>query len=378
MTRLLVVTGTRADFGLWQPVLEAAMARDDLEPSLLVTAMHLEADFGSTAEIVRRARVPIAAEVFCTPSDDSRAAMAGALGVAVTGIAPVLVADPPDWLCVLGDRGEQLAAALAAVHLGIPIAHVHGGEQTLGAVDDTLRDMISRAAHVHMVANEEAAARLQRMGEEEWRISVTGGPGLDQIRQRDTSDDTAVRRRFGLPANSPFLVLLQHPETAGDPDPLGAIEATLAAVDAVGLPTFAIAPNADAGGRGMAATIARHPSLVGHVASLPRDEYLALLSGATALVGNSSSGIIEAPLLGVPAVNVGTRQAGRVRGDNVIDVPNEASAIERGIRSAIDPEFRDQLQQRSPYGDGFAAQRIVEVLATTRRDARLMTKRVAA
>lgn len=377
--RIAVVTGTRADFGLWSPVLDAlgALPGDVAETGLIVMAMHLHPRFGSTIDAVRRAGTPIWGEVPSVPDDDSAAAMAASLGTALTGVAPVLASARPDWLLVLGDRGEQLAAALAAIHLGIAVAHLHGGERTRGAVDDTLRDLITRCAHLHLVSTAQAERRLRDLGEEPWRIRRTGAPGLDAIlRQDPRPPDAATRQRYGLPAEGPYILVLVHPETAaGGHAPDALAEAVLDAALAVGLPVVAIWPNADAGGRAIGARLdGLRSRLTALVPSVPHADFLSLLAGAAALVGNSSSGIIEAPLLRIPAVNVGERQAGRERGDNVIEAAVSRKSVQAAIDRALDPAFRAGLSGRSPYGDGHAAIRIVEAVLGTPIDERLLRK----
>ena len=377
--KLLVVTGTRADFGLWRPVLDEIdrRAMPDLQLALLVTAMHLDERFGFTASEVRASGYRIAAEVPCSPVGDSRTEMAQALGVALNAMAPAVEAEDPDWVLLLGDRGEQLAAGLAALHLGRAIAHLHGGERTLGAVDDALRDMITRLAHLHFVADESAAARVERLGEAPWRIHRTGSPGLDGLDAVDPDAGQAMRDRYGL-GTDPYAVIIYHPETVGRTDPVEVLEGILGAVADAGLTSVAILPNSDAGGRAMrSALIDRAPELRAVIASLPREEYVALLAGASVLVGNSSSGIIEAPMLRVPAVNVGDRQRGRVRGDNVIDVPSDRESVRRATQAAATAEFRGRLSGRSPYGSGGAAPEIVDALLAQPLDARLLIKEVA-
>lgn len=360
--RVLFVTGTRADFGLWVPVLRAAAASGELQPAILATAMHLDPRFGSTIDEVRAAGFPIVAEVPCTPAGDSAAEMAMALGRAIEGMAPVLERERPDWVLVLGDRGEQLAAALAATHLGLAIGHVAGGDRSFGAVDDALRDMISRAAALHFVASQAAAERLRAIGEDDQRIRLVGSPGLDDLRELAASEDAgAVRARVGLPADGAYLLLAMHPETRSRRAASDDMRAVLAAAAHTGLALAAVYPNADAGGRAMIERLAEWPQ-VRAVPSLPRSAFAGLLAGAAALVGNSSAGLIEAPLLRVPAVNVGRRQAGRLRGDNVIDVEADEASIAAGLRRALDPSFRAALSGTSPYGDGQTAPRIVRAL----------------
>lgn len=370
MTGILVVTGTRADFGLWRPILhELGRARFDVR--LLVTAMHLDPRFGLTVDEVRSEGTPIAAEVACTAEGDSRAEMGIMLARAIEGCTPVIAREAPAYLLTLGDRGEQLGAGLAALHVGVPVAHVHGGEQTLGAIDDIYRDMLSRLASVHFVAYQEARERLLSLGVPDEAIEVTGAPGLDDLVTRDSSNDSAILDRYGV-ARMRFLILLQHPETMGVGEPLAQLSETIRAVEESKMPTVGVLPNSDAGGRAMAHRLrASTADFVGIYASIPRDDFVVLLRHAAAVVGNSSSGIIEAPLLGTPAVNVGERQAGRIRGDNVIDVAPKWNEISAAIRRAIDPDFRRGLSRRSPYGDGHAAVRLVarlkNELAGTRR-----------
>ncbi len=373
--RLLVVTGTRADLGLWTPILREAQRRAGVEASLLATAMHLDPRFGDTIGEVRALGVQIAGEVPSTPAGDGRGDMAAAIGKALVGMVPVIEREAPSWLLVLGDRGEQLAGALAAAHLGVAVAHLHGGEVTLGVVDDAVRDVVSRLAHLHLPATLDAAARLEAMGEEPWRIQRVGAPGLDLLAGEASGDLAVLKDRHGL-GTGPYLLVVQHPETVGEADPVADLGETLTAVARSGLKSVALFPNADAGGRAMRARLADPPPGVRVVPSLPRPEYATLLAGAAALVGNSSSGIIEAPLLGVPVVNVGERQRGRTRGDNVLDVPAEAAAIGSAIERATEPAWRARLSRTSPYGDGTAAPRVLDALQRVPRDDRLFGKRV--
>jgi len=376
--RLLLVTGTRADFGLWLPVASAAARRPgEVEVRFLVTGMHLDDRFGSTVEEVRASGVHVAAEVPFVAEGDSAEEMAASLGAAITGVAPVIARQRPEWLGVLGDRGEQLAAALVALHIGLPVAHVQGGERSLGAVDDALRDMISRTAHLHLVANDAAARRLQRLGEEAWRIRVVGAPGLDGLDEQPPAS-ADLRLRCGLPADGDYLLVVFHPETAGSADPLADLRAVLDGVALSGLPALAIGPNADAGGRAMLGRLdAAAGEAIAVRTTVPRGDYVALLAGAAAIVGNSSSGLIEAPLLGIPSVTVGARQDGRTRGDNVIDVPAVAADVAKGIQRALDPAFRRGLSRQSPYGDGHAGPRIVDAILGQAIDDRLLRKEVA-
>jgi UDP-N-acetylglucosamine 2-epimerase (non-hydrolysing)/GDP/UDP-N,N'-diacetylbacillosamine 2-epimerase (hydrolysing) len=336
----------------------------------------MDPDFGRTVREVRTSGFEIDAEVDCVATGDSRQEMAATVGREITAFSPLLEKIAPDWLIVLGDRGEQLAAAFAASHLGIPIAHLHGGEVTRGAIDDTVRDLITRLAHVHLPAHEAAAARIRMLGEESWRIRVVGAAGLDQLRAEASGDLKALRSRFGLGDVGPYLVVLQHPETVGEERAAEDIEAVLGAVADTRYPALMVFPNSDAGSRAMMQRLGQGRRELAVVASLPRPDFATLLAGSAALVGNSSAGIIEAPMLRVPAVNVGNRQSGRLRGDNVIDVPADRAAIEKAIARATDRAFRNGLSGVSPYGDGTAAPRVLDFLEALVRTVRLLRKRV--
>ena len=373
----MVVTGTRAEWGLWTPVLAEMRRRAGIELSVVVTGMHLDDRFGGTVAEIRASGYPIAAEVACTPQGDSRTDMVVALGETVVAMAPVIERQSPDWVLLLGDRGEQLAAALIALHQGLAVAHIHGGERTLGAVDDAMRDMISRIAHLHLVADPAAASRLQELGEAPWRIHVTGAPGLDDLAELRDRAIAEPGQLDGLP-DRPFAVVIYHPETVGNVDPVSAIGEIFAAIDERGLSAVAIMPNADAGGRAVREAILAHASELDAVfPSLPREQYVGLLSRAAVLVGNSSSGLIEAPLLKLPVVNVGERQRGRLRGDNVIDVRAERDAIAAAVERALTPAFRAGLSGTSPYGSGDASRRIVDAVLSLPIDERLLVKDAA-
>ena len=229
------------------------------------------------------------------------------------------------------------------------------------------------AAHLHFATSGEAASRLRELGEAGWRIRQVGSPGLDDLAVLAAVAPGPVLARYGLRPDEPYLLLLQHPETRSDRDPGHDVGETLAATRGLGMQRLAIGSNADAGGRAISERLAAEPDLVSRP-SVPRDDFAILLSNAAALVGNSSAGLTEAPLLRVPAVNVGERQAGRLQGDNVIDVGPVRTQIADGVRRALDPAFRASLSGRSPHGDGHAAARIVQALADEEMDTRLLRK----
>lgn len=378
MRRILAVTGTRAEYGILRPVFRAIQSRSDLELRVLVTGMHLSPACGATVAEIEEDGFPIAARVDMLVAGDTGGAMAKSVGLGLIGMAQVMESERPDIVLVLGDRGEPLAAAIAAAHLNIPVAHIHGGEVTCGGmVDDAIRFAISSFAHLHLTATEASARRLLQRGEERFRVHVVGAPGIDAILQMPLRSRAELAEAFGLDPARPWLLAVQHPVTAEAEQAGEQMVETMEALAALGLPTVLIHPNADAGSGAMIEVIRRYAAPNIRVfPSLSSLDYLSLLKEAAVLVGNSSSGIIEAPSLGTPAVNIGSRQRGRERGDNVIDVGYDRREIAAAVRRALeDAAFLQAVaRRRNPYGDGRASERIARILAEVSLDERLLRK----
>lgn len=368
--RVAVVTGSRAEFGLLEPVLHAMREHPGLDPRLIVTGMHLLPKFGRTIEHIRAAGWRIDATVRMQTGEDAAASEPLAVARGIAGIARALHRLRCEIVVVLGDRIEAFAAASAAATGRLIVAHIHGGDRATGDVDDALRNAITRLAHVHLVASRDAADRLKRMGEAPERIHRVGAPGLDAIRvfQKIQQADPArseelLRARIGPLADRPYAVVLHHP--CGRPAHVEAatMRHIVAAVTQCRLAGVAIFPNSDPGHEGILKIlrqVARKPDWR-RFWSLPREDYLRLVSRAAVLVGNSSSGIIESASLRVNAVNVGSRQLGRLRcGPNVIDCGETAAAITAALRTALDRPRPSP--RRSRYGDAHTGPRIAEIL----------------
>lgn len=380
MRRIGVVTGNRADYGHLLPVLRGIQQERGMRLLLFVTGMHLSREFGATGAAVRRDGFKTTSVLAVPGYGNSPEATAYGIGTMVRNLAKAFHDSRLDLVLLLGDRGEMLAAAVAATYLGIPIAHLHGGERT-GHVDEPVRHAISRLAHIHFAATRASANRLRRTGEEPWRIHVVGAPRLDSILARPRSPRDQVLRAHGLNPAKPLILVLQHP-TAKDRRRAGLFLArTLRAATGFDASVIAVYPNGDPGSREMVKTLRsfarRHPMQV--VRSLAEDAFLDLLSAASVLVGNSSSGIIEAPSLGVPSVNVGDRQAGRERAQGIIDVPYDESRIRSAIAKALgDKAFRRRAGSHATlWGDGHAAVRVVRTLKSVPLNARLLDKRLS-
>ena len=377
-----VVTVARSDYGHLRPVLDALADAPGLTLRLFVAGTHLSPLHGQTVRDIEADGWPIAARIETVGPDDSPRGVAEMTARAVAGWAAAFAAHRPDVLLVLGDRYEMLAAALAALPFAIPVAHIHGGEISEGAIDNQLRHALTKLAHLHFASAPEHAQRIAAMGEERWRIHTVGAPGLDRIRTTALWPRDKVAADLGLAEARPWLVVTFHPATL-DTDPAAAqADEVLAALERLDAALVLTYPGADTAGRSVIARLeafaVRTPRarLAPHLGDAL---YLSLLSHADAMVGNSSSGLIEAPSFALPVVNVGSRQAGRLRGANVIDAPPERAAIGAALTAALSPAFRARLREAAnPYGDGHAAARIAETLRTVTLDAALVRKRWAA
>jgi UDP-hydrolysing UDP-N-acetyl-D-glucosamine 2-epimerase len=378
--RVGVVTVSRSDYGHLRPVLDAIRRAGDLELVLFVAGMHLAAEFGLTVREIEADGYPIAERIAMLEGRDSPEAVAGATGRGVAGFGAAFARQRPDLLVVLGDRFEMLAAAVAALPFVLPVAHIHGGEVTEGAMDNQIRHAITKLAHLHFASAEPHARCIAAMGEEPWRIHTVGAPGLDRIVGLDALPRETLARELDLSAQPPWLLVTFHPVTLEYRDTGAHIEELLAALEKTDGALVMTYPNADTSARQIVERLeefsARHPRRCRLVRSLGERLYLSLLRQADLMVGNSSSGLIEAPSFGLPVVNVGARQRGRLRGANVIDVEPLRDDILRGIEAGLTPAFRARARAApNPYGDGHAAPRIVDALRTAPLDARLVQKR---
>ena len=373
--RIGVVTTSRADYShLYWPLRELA-AHPEVDLGVFARGAHLSPDFGSTVNEIERDGFPIKARIECLLSSDTDTGMAKTIGIAILGLADALTAWRPDLLLLIADRYEMLAPASVALALRIPVAHIEGGEISQGAIDDHVRNALTKLAHIHFTSTETARRRVIAMGEEPWRVHHAGAPSLDHLRRSALLDRTALESRLLLALTPSALLAAWHPVTILPDTNAEADAFFLALADTPGQLIF-VYPNSDAGGyaliertRALAATRPHTHVFV----NLDAVTYWSLLGNVATMVGNSSSGIMEAASFALPVVNVGIRQQGRERSRNIIDVPAETSAIHAGIQRALSPEFRESLRgMKNPYGDGTAAATIARVLSTVPLDGLLI------
>jgi UDP-hydrolysing UDP-N-acetyl-D-glucosamine 2-epimerase len=378
MRTIGVVTVARSDYGIYRPVLAAIAAHPDLDLKLYVGGMHLRRQFGNTVEEILHDGYPIAAQVDFLLDDDSAAGVAASIGRGVIGFAEAFSDVRPDILLLLGDRFEMLAAGVATLPFAIPLAHIHGGESSEGLIDEAIRHSLTKLSHLHFASTETYARRIVQLGEEPWRVVVSGAPSLDALEDFVPLTEAELAST-GVTLRGPTLLVTWHPVTLTQERTHMELETVLGAVEDSGLDAVMTYPNADTSHSEIAVGLQR---LAGSsdrftvVRSLGSRAYFTLMSRAAAMVGNSSSGIIEAASFALPVVDVGMRQQGRLRAANVIHVGPEPAAVADAIRRAVSPEFRRTLEGLvNPYGDGRAAERIVERLATVPLGESLLVKR---
>jgi len=378
--RIAVVTGTRAEYGLWQPVLRAIVAHPRLDLQLIVTGTHLVRRFGYTVRQIEADGWPIAARVPLQGARDDPVSQSRGLGRAITGLTDAFRRLRTNVVLVLGDRIEAFAAAAAATASQLILAHVHGGDVAPGVCDDAYRHAITKLAHLHFAATSAARRRLLRLGEQPFRVYRTGSPALDDLQRTVCRDTDLLSRYAGFDVRQPFILVAQHPAGGSARQEQRWMEQTLRACRRPGRHVLIIHPNSDPGFSGIVRAARlfcrRRPASYRMLTSVPRPVYLGLLERAQLLVGNSSSGLIEAATLNTDVLNVGPRQAGRERGPNVRDVPY-GPAVAPAIAAVLNRLRPRRGRRRRMYGDGHSARRIADLLAHAPLDDRLRQKRLA-
>jgi len=374
-----VVTVGRSDFGIYRPVLAAIRAAGDLRLKLFVGGAHLAPSPHGTAGEIIAAGYSIARRVEAPSCGDAPLDVAQAIAGNVAGFAVALASDRPDLLVVLGDRHEMFAAAAAAIPLGIPLVHIHGGEVTVGAMDESFRHAITKFAHFHFASTDAAARRIRQLGEESWRVAVSGAPSLDNLRCMSLPTWPELAADLRLPPNERPLLVTYHPETIRHETTLDYADELLAALNCFDVPIVITAPNADTRGHQVRMRMQEFAASRSHVRfceNLGSRRYFGLMRHAAAMIGNSSSGLIEAPSFELPVVNIGMRQRGREAAANVIHCGDGRAEIAAATELAMSGEFRGGLVGlKNPYGDGYAADRIVSRLRTLSLGERLVLKR---
>ncbi len=370
--KIAVVSGTRADYGIYRPVLQEIDSRENLSLQLIITGMHLAGEYGETIYDIEDDGFQIGAKVDMLLRSDTKAAMAKSLALCLLGITQALERIVPDFLLVLGDRGEMLAGAIASAHMRIATAHLHGGELS-GSIDGSLRHAITKLAHIHFPVTDEAARCLLASGEEEYRIIRIGVPGLDDAEQGLKVTRTEIENYLGILLSEKFVLVVFHPVLEdGEKSPIQLGNVIKVVLESK-LQCLLFLPNADAGHDSILRVIHeyRNNPAIHCISHVPRRLYLGLLAHAAVMIGNSSSGIIEAPYFKLPVINIGCRQQGRLRAGNVIDIEGEESDIHQALENCLQRKMVSNFD--NPYHGG-AGKLVADTLSNITIDDKLLNK----
>lgn len=366
--KIAVFTGTRAEYGLLYWLLKDIQADEELNLQLLVTGMHLSPEFGETFRQIEKDGFVIDEKIEILLSSDSAVGIAKSMGLGVLGFADALSRLAPDALVILGDRFEALAAAQTAMILRIPVVHLHGGEITEGAYDDAIRHAITKLSYLHATSTEEYRQRVIQLGEAPERVFNVGAIGLDHLQRGTFLTVDELAKSLNFPLKPPFVVVTYHPVTLADEEPTASFNAILAALDQYpDLQIILTYPNADDGGRKiiplLEAYAAKHPQRVLAIPSLGQARYLSAIKHASAVIGNSSSGIIEVPSFDVPTVNIGMRQRGRLAAKSVLHCDARVDSISTRLGDALSRSYKVAgCNVDNPYGQGNASALVINML----------------
>ncbi len=378
MRKILYISGTRADYGVMRSVLQNINQHPELELEIVATGMHLMPEFGFTINEVRGDGFKVY-ELNAIYEEDYKGSMANFIGKFIQLLSKKIYEINPDIILLMGDRGEMLAGAIVGAYLTLPVVHLHGGEIT-STVDEFVRHAITKLAHIHLPATELSAKRIIKMGEERWRVNVVGAPGLDSIFNEKLLTKEEICERLDLNSQKPIFLVIQHPVTMDIEEAKEQMKETMEAIKELKQQTVVIYPNADAGGRRMIKIIEQYRGypFIKIYKNLTHRVYISLMKNADVMIGNSSSGIVEAPSLKLSVVNIGERQEGRERANNVFDVEPDRDKILKAIKKAMSKRFKEKIKKcKNPYGNGKTGPIVSDILAKIKIDKKLLHKKLA-
>lgn len=376
MKKIMFITGSRGEWGYIRPILRLIERREDVQYVLVVTNMHLLPAYGDSYKEIEKDGFTIHHKVYMSLDGYSHITQAKSLGIFLNALPDIIDVEKPDWIVLAGDRGEQLMGAIAGAYTYTPVAHIQAGELS-GNIDGMTRHAIGKLVHLHFAANQDAADRLKKLGEEEFRIYNVGAPQIDEMVNSQFTSLENIEEKLCVKLQNGYILGVMHPVTEEADKAERQAEIFIKALNRFTLPKVIILPNNDAGSKGVKRAINEYCKGEYYMyANLQREDYLGLLKNAKCIVGNSSSGLLEAPTFKVPAVNIGRRQNMRFRGINVIDVPFEEEKVVNAIERAMSEEFRNLLQKEcfNPYGDGHSSEKILDLLVNTKIDQKLLVK----
>lgn len=368
--KIMILTGSRGEWGYIRPIMRLANKRDDVKIILVVTNMHLLESFGNSYKEIENEGFKIDYKINMSLDGYNHYTHAKSLGICLMGLPDILDAEKPDWVLLAGDRGEQLMGAIAASYTYTPVAHIQAGELS-GNIDGMARHAIGKLVHMHFAANADAADRLLKLGEEPFRVFNVGAPQIDEMVEAKYTELDELEEKFSLVLKNGYILAVMHPVTEEASKSGEQAKIFVQALNEFKEPKIVILPNNDAGSNLVKDAILDSKKGEYHLYSnLKREDYLGLLRNSKCIVGNSSSGLLEAPTFAIPAVNIGRRQNLRFRGINVIDVEFDIDKIVSAVKYAMSDEFREYLREycQNPYGDGHSSERILDLLIKTKID----------
>ena len=380
--KICVVTGTRAEYGLLKNIMRRIDESDDLDLQLIVTGMHLVPEFGHSIDIIRADGFKIDLEVPLVIEGNGKATMAQSIGFGIINLTLAYEVLNPDVVLILGDRFEIFAAATAAAYSGRVVAHIHGGDKLQAGYDEYSRHAITKISHIHFPATQKSAERIQKLGEEPSRIFIVGSPSIESIISIKYASKEKTFHKFQLDLQKNLILFVLHPLST---DPEGACNEMKIALESIvelSDQIIIIYPNVDPGSKDMIKILhsyeSKYPEKIKSYTNLPYEDYLHLLKYCNVLVGNSSSGIIEAPSFHIPVINIGPRQKGRERADNIIDVPFKKDQISDALIRALNDEKFIHIVQNcaNPYGEGKTSGIVCSVLRDIKIDSSLLVKSI--
>ena len=376
--KISITTGTRSEYGILRELIKEISKSKKLELYLLVTGMHLSKKFGYTINEIKKDKIPIHAKIKMIPSGNTPYDMSVSLGKGIVGFSKIFKKIKPDLNVVLGDRDEALASALAASHMNIPNAHIHGGEISQG-IDEYNRHAITKISNIHFAATKKSKERIIKMGENRRNVILTGSPSIDEIKMSKISSKHELEKKYLVDLDKPLFLLIQHPVTTEFEKSDLQIKMTLDALSKLKNQTIAILPNSDAGNEQIINQLrifSKKCNFLKVFPNLPRNDYLGFLRHCSALIGNSSSGLIEGSYLHTPVVNIGIRQLGREKDVNVIDVPIfSKSLILNALKKSLKKKNK-KIKNSSIYGTGNASKKIVQYLETIPINPQMIQKKL--
>ncbi len=376
--KIVVTTGTRAEYGLLRLLLNEIKSSKKLELNLIVAGMHLSKKHGNTIKEIRNDGFQIYDKVKMIPTGNSPYDMSKTLGLGILKFSKIFHKLKPEINVILGDRDESFASAIAAFHMNIPNAHIHGGDKSQAGIDEYIRHAITKISNIHFTASKKSTERVKKMGENPKYVFYTGSPGIDEVVQKKFSSKKELELKYNIKFSGQEILLLQHPITTQSERSRKEIQETLNAIKQIKKTTIAILPNSDSGHKEIFSAMkifSRKYEFFKVFPSIPRNDYLGFLNNCGVLVGNSSSGVVEGSYFNIPIINIGSRQKGRERGNNVIDVDYSEKKIHDMICQALSSK-KSKFVNNYVYGKGNASKKIVKHLETIILNKKLIEKQI--